>query len=782
MATFTYSTDFNALWAMLLGPAPPGFPLTIIWDKTPTDPNVSSVMTSEFLLTAVHWAACARIQWKSADIGLEVSRSLASRPHFERHLILGLSPSARPWLKLSTDPMGAVSHCAVTLEEQDLQHLLRSEITSGKIHHPVNNLLIPLILNGMPAVPTAGPPSHAFALAVMLRIIGMTVDEGVRTTALTPLNSGLRTVTLVDDQAHHGWETWVKTLLLGTTVQTKSPIEFWRLVQAQLTQQTPVWADDAILLDLRLGSELEGKVEAHFRQHSAHCLGLAHELGADIEAALKSDLQSLERQYKAESSGADETTLAAMDKANEPIRVTLLARLVAMTLPRTPVVIFSSTQQREIIGRLSIFGNVITSFTKGTVVQASLPGFPEGRRKAFGRAMEQSVGILRVSDLAQACEEASRSYTTARQTQTITRSQAAHVELYIDESGEKAMKVGGVVAIFQSGNIDDALENAHQFNRTCLSSYFCPFSWGALHPLGWKDFPTKLADALQKEAPIAPILSRIELTTSGDNETFLRKLRGDRRHRDMVMALIDLFVSVVLPEIKSFLQCDNISVSVFGGSRVLPPNKMKNGAALPYKMGFGYMGTWDKPGVLYLLGNEDIGQFAFEALERFHPRANNDFVPRQLLTVVLAYDPGVDANHKRGTPVRFSVNHKTERRSQESTQAGQADWEPDCRALHYVGDKSLGREVTIPLKLWSIDDDFDKLPIDQLLDAAEKMPRRNPSMSELAAALLLLEKDHVQRNNGVARLLAVDLIRLAGGRWKQVVAAAFRQAVQSANV
>lgn len=815
MLQHNYKSDFHQLWKKL-GDG------SLASDETTTIlcPDLESFFIDDGQTTATypwltpfHWAACAYLLHPKAKFVIDHG---AGRPWEDFKMpfvdvLLALHPQARPWLTISSDPTSAPqAHRITPLGQDDIKALMRAQFTSREQrenHHSISNLILPLILNGqMPDAPKSDADSdNTFALAVMLRTLGL-LSDATPPPPQIPAAELPRHVTLIDDMADMGWFDWVKKMLVGDKVQSVSPNAFWKTFRTEPCN----FKSHILLLDLRLGNALADFVCRSFEEASEAWLDKAQALGKKAVQALNQDLAVIRKAKQADLHSPHKALSPTLQAQISSVQATLLARLVAVTLPRTPIVTFSSTQDAALLKRFEPFANIVTTFTKGTLVQAFEPEYAQSCALKFHIAIHKALRMAQVADLMATCESLPTSVNIRNRSES--EGKGIHIELYIDETGAgRFMDIGGVIAIFRGTNTTDAIRKAGQFNRDFLLNHFCPFTWGAYKAkkLNLNELRSALNMEGRKKDYGLMDISSIRLA-SPDQKNHFSTLIADMQHHTMLKTLINLFTAVVVPSIRQGAGGDSCSLtaSIFGPTRALPNNRNLNTRHFPYRYGFEACSNKNHetnpkpyiPDFIRTMGNQMVGQMAIESQVRFKRRLKNAQW-HQCLAVGLAYEPGFDSRHAHGRRLDYVVDHENKWRvhinhppylPDTSPDPEQQDglkpvdysdipgWEPECRALHYVADLALtprGEKQSLVkfCKAWSFRDVNDSQAIETILRTAELL-HESAKLDDLVKALLLMSPHAIEKPNGIARLLAADLVRLAQktGTADQVVSAAFR--------
>lgn len=382
--------------------------------------------------------------------------ALECRGRTLRELMSGRVPSSPPGAR------------QIEAAERHLQALL----TAPGRRHAVSNIVGPVLLGFEPQ-----QPEVVWAVSHLRRMLtdldpspgwdGRGEAEGPWVDAVALTAGGPVEFVLVDDQYRNGWGQVVCNALgakfedggrrglhhIGVTpdgglnVSVSASAEFLldKLERAGaddlrfgLRLGTQGCAREILLLDLRLFEGLSLREEAvfiarvaavaraRFRQRG----GLPYPGFTDGEL---NDIDSwLER---ARLCGGAEADARLRAEVNYLRALALLPRVVALTDLSLPVVIFSSTGQREITELLKEYGSIITTFEKPRLFGYQQEDLCARTRASFRSAVERAQHLLYARDL---CVGLLRRADGAAPAPRSSWGSATHLELYIDESGSSA--------------------------------------------------------------------------------------------------------------------------------------------------------------------------------------------------------------------------------------------------------------------------------------------------------------------------------------------------------
>ena len=143
-------------------------------------------------------------------------------------------------------------------------------------------------------------------------------------------------------------------------------------------------------------------------------------------------------------------------KAKE-MALLLLPRLLAMALPLTPIILFSSTGQAWIKETLKPYQNIITGFEKPRVL--SNPESVENSNAALREGLDKAVKMMRLR-LQLAHAQKAVEIAAEGSCQGMLQSDHHHIEIYADETGtiEEGIASGVAFCVFPSEDKADCLQ------------------------------------------------------------------------------------------------------------------------------------------------------------------------------------------------------------------------------------------------------------------------------------------------------------------------------------
>jgi hypothetical protein len=506
-----YGADFNEMWNL---ESLHGFKHAIVvWTDTPVDPDVHPVRTEHYL-TPFDWAiaACSKDQTLRITVidlrGKEHDQADYAALRWYRTQ----RPECVPWLRRLvvkdlvdvTDLDGLVDKLTKSVttgepivargEALQMLPICRVDLSEHADHHAIANLVGPLLLLNRVSPPftTAQakeppPANHRQALRQILATAGFVPEPKDPPEDEAPpfAQLGKVRVFLLDDQWHHGWGEWV-CKMVGVDfvpaatlsdepqkISTNGAVEVfaahdpkWLLRRLgstdqrfQLSLDGPQNGQDILLLDLRLFTGREAG-EREFFDNVLRGYCKRFESGEHAWRGIHSN----------------EWNLAA----GTSVARSLLPRLVALTDFSLPIVLFSSTADRQFIEHFKDYGNIITTFAKprllgtGYVQEETTSAFRAALREACSLSQAR-VFLQRVLKTAERGKNVAKGFLKSENGEAPTGAPWKYAELYLDESGKEDrdwFKAGGYIAIHKS----EALGNKVEFKKKWGFSRDEPFS------------------------------------------------------------------------------------------------------------------------------------------------------------------------------------------------------------------------------------------------------------------------------------------------------------------
>jgi hypothetical protein len=480
---FTYHTSFTELWDTPVSQLP--FKVAIIWGNDMATAGIGEVNLESYL-SPLAWAVC-KLKARN-DLDVLILDTAPSRHRKESRLyrfIEAIQIGRMPRLRLVTlDSLGrfleeqhafsAPAPAGATELLEVFAEQMRDELTreGGESNrHAIQNILGPLMLLGRECLAKKGIAEHA--LLQVFETSGL-LPKGIKQGDLAPKTMDENSwgehplrLLLVDDQAECGWADWVRSTMprskpglvsLDVLTSPEPLLDALALSGERVDMRFelklpggagtaeaafPVERQTILLLDLRLHSttDIESEV-AFFRK----LLPICERFKTDGKASQFAWSGFLSQELKDVQAWCEKPK---RENDGHFVGLSLLPRLVALLDMSVPIIIFSSTGQRSIIGKLKPYGNIITDFEK--------PRF-------FGRDVRNTVAETHLK-FEQAIKTARRllkarkaTSLTARPTQSpiglglINSPQVRDIDVFIDESGESwkgLFSIGAVVFLYQ---------------------------------------------------------------------------------------------------------------------------------------------------------------------------------------------------------------------------------------------------------------------------------------------------------------------------------------------
>lgn len=563
---------------------------------------------------------------------------------------------------------------------------IRQEVTSPldpENRHALANIVAPLILLGTDA------PSAKFLHGKPLLTVMGTCDllGGDSTVGLAPEQTGCLDwpeagigFALIDDLAEQGWNLWLSRSLQKIfsaphelNVVTIGPDGLNSLLdvftKALMERQNQGKHDcrfgdaakgNAIVffLDLRLFSGYPKEREARFYRKVLDVWRRLKEQIDSINKGAASDDEkcglpwpdniTLDEGLIEEWCGAISSKGTQLfdspqkGKAHERA-LTLFARVLAQLDMSTPIVLFSSSTQAQVLEAVKAYGNIITTFSKPAHFGGSLGAGCRQAEINLATALRSCSAILKN---AKKCADLVK-LLDSEPDPSDTQGQNLHVELFIDETKDRShpeFAVGGVLAVYQSNS--DAELDADAFDDLAVECglryfdcHFLPVDSPETVLLKFEhDGSEELKSALvrfasEKRGPLQLGFVRLKptLTSAQPSESKLHNRDDlDNKFWFALECVIELFIAETLAELQRILNPRQISASIYAGTRMIPT---ADGGDLNYA--FGFPVTHFPDGArMRTLGASDIHRIVSRCMER-HPSASVSI--ERALAVTLPY-------------------------------------------------------------------------------------------------------------------------------------------------
>ena len=472
-----WPNDFDELWALLGKDGMLG-EVEIDWTGEPNFGDLSSLNLG-WVLSPVAWGVSAVRAGIASQINIIDKRTGTYIPApWERALAaLGdaspvrlLDDAATPRVLPSSAPAEIVDLFVSRLREE----LLSTD--AGAARHALANLLGPILLG------FGRPDRFRTALRHLVEALGIInksqPGQRPRVSHLGELSPREGTadqpIWLVDDNANEGWAEFVESRCgKGITIQT-GPKTLEAAIEHVINQNGydvgPHLEADLVFLDLRFyhGADIGDEEKTLFEDLLSYAEALnerPHGWPRISEGDLK-EIYGWLNSTRHDDARRDE---------RYPVVLSLLPRLLAQADPTLPIVLFSSTTQREVTDRFSGFGTIITSFRKPVLHGYRKGGFDEDTEAALQRALREAARLVRArrfireltNSVVSAAEERNRSIV---QLSRAGERRHSYVEVYIDESGrseDPIFCVGGMALFFPSR--DSATQFHESLTKTGLA-------------------------------------------------------------------------------------------------------------------------------------------------------------------------------------------------------------------------------------------------------------------------------------------------------------------------
>lgn len=567
MPTYSYHNheSFLSLWQMA---ALPMNSITIEWSDHPTQTIYQHVHLM-MRLTPFDWVVSYILRFPDKQlpvVHIHDRRSDTSRNAQAYWFALRwqkiLTADLAPGLVLENS-MGATVAPVVSRQSiAGIKELWRSQylLRGSADHHSAANILGGLYV-GQDTLPDAGTPVEIKALLAHLRDLGF-VDKAapVQPAIVLPTQPRFDRWLLVDDMARIGWESFVKQRLgnAGASVRD-SRTAFEELLsevigrlgeprdqrwteQANPANGNLIHSQDIVLLDLYLT------------------------YNRDWIAILQRDLQNIFSQLSAD----EQTALIAVRQLPADRQDALFPALMALAFPLLPIVLFSSTEQRDVIQALSYFPNIIVDFQKPSPLLAvgGSHAYRQQAAKALERALEKASKVreLRVS-INQLKTLADGSHMSRNGLSVSGKS----VEVYIDESGDTKTihRLGAIIAVYPNNTMAKKVESHIMSDTANCVGFSGEITTGEV------DRPTTFATKSETDAKLLPMAAKVAKTKNVNLFYARFGLTGrcidpaqtfpDPTFFNLIRALLETVIYDWLPD------CPE-SIKIFAGTRVYPAN------------------------------------------------------------------------------------------------------------------------------------------------------------------------------------------------------------------
>lgn len=614
--------DFARLWKL----SESNKRILILWPKTAPDETVSPVNTTP-VVSPIELAVCLASKaadspetWPQIAIIDLNPKANCSAPLYR--YFCSLRPDRIPWLKVfqADDLLAASPASADCLEKvlfpdipslvpnntddelrnrviatyKQLRRQMRLNVSEEGSEaefnrHNLANIIGPMILRGgkLPTseiliqggetIALASP--HASALSSVLESCALLSPPKSGTPADASSGTGLDLL-LVDDQAHHGWEAWIRETLPGANLKTlPSPHALLALLKAQFqinskgdasndlrfrltlpefaANQNPILLLDLRLFggnwdaELRFYDELFPFVEQHFCRSDLAWEGIDQELIDGLKTWRNNS--------------------AKTDSAGHIQALTLLPRVLALADPSLPILLFSSTGKREITDILTDYGNIILEFEKPRFFAGRITVQPDDVAAAFGHAVQTACWWRNVREYVSAINSrAIPNLENARE----NFSGMTHFEVFHDEAGvdtQFRFRLAALIAGFQQSTDSDLLDHAIVGRRLTFYGNPAPLKKLFTPPDSIeKQWRTQIAAPLTSvvagRCALLPsvVISGLTPRAAKDDYSMMEPTSLDNLNWDLLSLLAEILLIDLIPWLSD---SPDLSIHFYGGTR-----------------------------------------------------------------------------------------------------------------------------------------------------------------------------------------------------------------------
>jgi len=235
---------------------------------------------------------------------------------------------------------------------------------------------------------------------------------------------------------------------------------------------------DILLLDLRLHQGKDLASEARFFESllpgAANCCVSEQEAGQSpaVSSWPGFTRDELDRVAAWATEVIEGSGSARREDARYLRALTLLPRLMSLVDPSLPIVLFSSTGQREIVEALRPYGNIITAFEKPRLSANPDPGLAAATAAKFRDAMLAALDLVLARRVCIRLPESSSFGSAAHTYEWTVDERPWRIELMLDETGDvdkDTLKLGGLLTVcppgVELGTVDRELHRRHPWIR-----------------------------------------------------------------------------------------------------------------------------------------------------------------------------------------------------------------------------------------------------------------------------------------------------------------------------
>ena len=551
----------------------------------------------------------------------------------------------------------------------------RVDLSGEDNHHSIANLIGPLLLIRKD-IPNAGArtPDHRLALRKIFEAAGFIPPqsangaggEPITSSPLLPENADPVHFVLVDDQWHHGWAQWLAERLAlewtkeRATAARPQDREGPQCVAGDPGRGVSLWvssdpnwllrcaikakgaekdarfklrltddseAPEILLLDLRLFPAARDEDGKNFAKKVAEAAQPFVGAGAWAESLDHIELAAVKEEKKGHE----------IDAAS----LTLLPRFLSQTDFTLPIVLFSSTGRRDIMGKLRGYGNIFPQFAKPRLLGEAGQDIRERSEDTLDDAINAALHWAAARKLCMNIMGAASAYRPAART---ANAKFQHFELYIDESG-KGSKKGDAGVTNKAWKLDNGKEDKRFVVGGLLVGYSDLDGFRILHDemerdgLCWRHSDTKpfirkkcgtderreiLAKFLQHSSgrPIYGVC--LEHLEDMPSSKLVDPKHSDNRYRRSLSTMLEMILFELLPAVAA----PNATISIYVATRSRSQKDFKYNLH-SYQDLYGYHIGWDTEGeYLQSFANDSALPVLLEILARREEVSANTLASR----------------------------------------------------------------------------------------------------------------------------------------------------------
>lgn len=579
---------------------------------------------------------------------------------------------------------------------ESLVHAWIGSVAESGSHHDVSNLLGPMVLSVGFNIPSEDKPARIALLTKIIWLdIGGMAGRGVIPRGkwfdfakdATKIVCDRRVkIILIDDQANQGWldivsaavgaersdaseasEDEIKLFAKSDVVEVHASKSYLaiksRLEDAGISDEEGANINgdqrfkfsltgegaEILLLDLRLFFNEQDEIK-YFKWALGVVRNLKRANGATFPDMATDKLDELRNLI-------EEAEVRKVDirKATEYFEfLTLLPRILATVDMSLPIVIFSSSGQRQVAELLKPYGNIITVFEKPRFFGYVSDDIAGETQNKFSLALVRAVKMLHAREFCIDLIAVPKPLV-----QPIQGGKYNHVEIFIDEDHPddgnlSQIYVGGCIAIYTGDSKEDALAKADKFDEVLVTGgarYFDDLGIGKKSPrIKAKKSAMKSELEMAMQAPSAPkFLGVVRLLRQQmEADGVAGDMTADNHFRRTLSLLLEVFLCEVLPRLfHNDCSEDNTSTSIFVGTRVKFYNERKRAAFEEVKSRLGLSGFSSHEGGrenYYLTSMDRGGVFPIVAdLHQFrHPKTE---ITRSIGVMLCYHTPAKNRAH-----------------------------------------------------------------------------------------------------------------------------------------